>query len=100
MTNFTATPSLASTIEEAFERRADISPGTVDPALTRALDEVIAGLNSGALRVAEKRGDGWVTHQWLKKAVLLYFRTRDNQLMPAIETLLQRRAEWDQLGRA
>jgi 2,3,4,5-tetrahydropyridine-2-carboxylate N-succinyltransferase len=83
MTNFTATPSLASTIEEAFERRADISPGTVDPALTRALDEVIAGLNSGALRVAEKRGDGWVTHQWLKKAVLLYFRTRDNQLMPA-----------------
>ena len=40
-------------------------------------------LNTGRLRVAEKRDDGWFTHQWIKKAVLLYFRTHDNQVMPA-----------------
>ena len=70
-------------IEGAFERRADITPASVDPALTRALDHVIQELNAGRLRVAEKRDDGWVTHQWIKKAVLLYFRTHDNQVMPA-----------------
>jgi 2,3,4,5-tetrahydropyridine-2-carboxylate N-succinyltransferase len=70
-------------IDDAFERRADITPSTVDPALADALDQVLAGLNTGRLRVAEKRGDTWVTHQWIKKAVLLYFRTHDNRTMPA-----------------
>ena len=70
-------------IDEAFERRAEITPSTVDPALTRALDEVLAGLNDGRLRVAEKRDGAWFTHQWIKKAVLLYFRTHDNRVMPA-----------------
>jgi 2,3,4,5-tetrahydropyridine-2-carboxylate N-succinyltransferase len=74
---------LESTIEEAFDRRADITPRSVDPALQQALDEVLQGLESGRLRVAEKRGGEWVTHQWIKKAVLLYFRTRDNRLMPS-----------------
>ena len=75
--------SLVSDIDAAFERRADISPTNVDPALARSIDEVIAGLNSGRLRVAEKQGEAWVTHQWIKKAVLLYFRTHDNQVLPA-----------------
>ena len=39
------------------------------------------GLNAGSLRVAEKIDGTWVTHQWIKKAVLLYFRTHDNQVM-------------------
>ena len=75
------TSTLESIIESAFERRADISPQRVDPTLASALDEVIAGLNSGQLRVAEKIDGAWTTHQWVKKAVLLYFRTHDNQVM-------------------
>ena len=69
-------------IEAAFERRTDISPGNVDPALAKALDQVIEELNAGRLRVAEKQGDAWVTQQWIKKAVLLYFRTHDNEVTP------------------
>jgi len=75
--------SLESVIDTAFERRAEITPASVEPPLAEALDQIIAGLNSGRLRVAEKRGDSWVTHQWIKKAVLLYFRTHDNQVLPA-----------------
>ena len=78
-----ANASLESVIDAAFERRAEIAPTSVEPPLAEAIDEVIAGLNSGRLRVAEKRGDSWVTHQWIKKAVLLYFRTHDNQVLPA-----------------
>ena len=74
---------LESLIDDAFERRAEIAPGKVDPALSRALDDIVAGLNSGQLRVAEKRDGAWVTNQWIKKAVLLYFRTHDNQVVPA-----------------
>jgi len=79
----TSSASLESVIDAAFERRAEITPASVEPPLARAIDDVIAGLNSGRLRVAEKRGDTWVTHQWIKKAVLLYFRTHDNQVLPA-----------------
>jgi 2,3,4,5-tetrahydropyridine-2-carboxylate N-succinyltransferase len=83
MSHETATASLESTIDAAFDGRASLTPANVEPALARALDEIIAGLNAGRLRVAEKRGDTWITHQWIKKAVLLYFRTHDNQVMPA-----------------
>ena len=85
MTNQTATPThpLEALIDSAFERRAEISPSTADPALLEALDHVIAALNEGRLRVAEKRDGAWVTHQWIKKAVLLYFRTHDNAVMPS-----------------
>ena len=81
--NDTATTSVESVIDAAFERRTELTASSVEPPLARAIDEVIAGLNSGRLRVAEKRGDAWVTHQWIKKAVLLYFRTHDNQVVPA-----------------
>ena len=76
------TETLASLIDDAFERRADIAPGRVDADLLRALDDVMAGLNAGTLRVAEKVDGAWHTYQWIKKAVLLYFRTHDNQVMP------------------
>ena len=79
----TSTHPLEELIDSAFERRAEITPVTVDPRLAHALDEIIGELNAGTLRVAEKRADGWFTHQWIKKAVLLYFRTHDNRLMPA-----------------
>jgi 2,3,4,5-tetrahydropyridine-2,6-dicarboxylate N-succinyltransferase len=75
------TSTLESVIDSAFERRAEISPGNVDLELRSALDHVVAGLNAGSLRVAEKIDGVWTTHQWLKKAVLLYFRTHDNELL-------------------
>ncbi len=77
------TAALAALIDSAFERRAELSPATVEPALTDALDRIVLALNAGDLRVAEKQGGAWITHQWIKKAVLLYFRTHDNQVMPA-----------------
>ena len=67
-----------TTIEEAWENRATLKP---TKALRAAVDEAIAGLDSGKLRVAEKTGGQWVTHQWLKKAVLLSFRLQDNRVM-------------------
>ena len=49
--------------------------------MRKAVEDVIAKLDRGELRVAEKQGGEWVTHQWLKKAVLLSFRLRDNEIM-------------------
>src|SRR5687767_16006217 len=65
-------------IEEAWDNRANLKPAK---ALRDAVEEAIAGLDSGKLRVAEKKGGQWVTHQWLKKAVLLSFRLQDNRVM-------------------
>jgi 2,3,4,5-tetrahydropyridine-2,6-dicarboxylate N-succinyltransferase len=79
----TSSHRLEALIDAAFERRADIAPSNVEPALATALDEIIRELNAGTLRVAEKRDGSWVTNQWVKKAVLLYFRTHDNQVVPA-----------------
>ena len=73
--------TLQSLIDAAFERRSDITPGQVPKDLSDALSEIIAGLNEGRLRVAEKIDGAWVTHQWLKKAVLLYFRAHDNRVI-------------------
>ena len=78
-----ATNPLEALIDRAFEERAQITPSTVPPQVRDALDHVIQGLNAGSLRVAEKRDGAWVTHQWIKKAVLLYFRTHANEVMPA-----------------
>ncbi|TJZ76131.1 2,3,4,5-tetrahydropyridine-2,6-dicarboxylate N-succinyltransferase [Chitiniphilus eburneus] len=70
--------NLQSVIETAFENRADITPASVSAELRDAINEVITGLDRGALRVAEKIDGAWHTHQWLKKAVLLSFRINDN----------------------
>jgi 2,3,4,5-tetrahydropyridine-2-carboxylate N-succinyltransferase len=77
---------LESLIDEAFERRADITPGLVPADVGKALAEIIEGLTHGRLRVAEKIDGAWVTHQWLKKAVLLYFRACDNRVIDGGET--------------
>ena len=73
--------SAKSVIEAAWEGRAALNPGNAPRELRAAVDEAIAGLDSGKLRVAEKSGGEWVTHQWLKKAVLLSFRLEDNRVM-------------------
>ena len=75
--------SVKETIESAWEGRASLTPSNAPKALRDAVEEAIAGLDSGRLRVAEKVGADWVTHQWLKKAVLLSFRLEDNRVMEA-----------------
>jgi 2,3,4,5-tetrahydropyridine-2,6-dicarboxylate N-succinyltransferase len=66
-------------IEEAFERRADITPRNVEPKVKDAVMAVMDMLDCGELRVAERtEGQNWITHQWIKKAVLLSFRLEDN----------------------
>ncbi len=70
--------TLQQTIESAWERRAELAPLTAPRAICDAVAAVIADLDAGRLRVAEKRDGAWVTHQWLKKAVLLSFRLAEN----------------------
>ena len=68
-------------IEEAWEDRASLQPGTAPAKIGAAVSAVLAELDAGTLRVAEKIDGDWVTHQWLKKAVLLSFRLEDNVLL-------------------
>jgi 2,3,4,5-tetrahydropyridine-2,6-dicarboxylate N-succinyltransferase len=77
MTDVTA---LRATIDAAFEQRAQLSAQNLPRALDAALEECLALLDSGAVRVAEPRPGGWAVNEWLKKAVLLSFRVRDNRL--------------------
>jgi 2,3,4,5-tetrahydropyridine-2-carboxylate N-succinyltransferase len=77
--------SLEQTIHDAWEQRATLSPTAAPPAVREAVEHAIAELNAGRARVAEKVDGQWVTHQWLKKAVLLSFRLNDNRLMHAGE---------------
>ncbi|MDR2614600.1 MAG: 2,3,4,5-tetrahydropyridine-2,6-dicarboxylate N-succinyltransferase [Candidatus Accumulibacter sp.] len=68
-------------IEEAWENRASLQPGQVPARVGEAVGGVLDGLDAGILRVAEKIDGEWVTHQWIKKAVLLSFRIEDNALL-------------------
>ncbi len=72
---------LQSIIESAFENRAEITPRNVDTQVKEAVLESIDQLDSGMARVAEKIEGNWVVNEWLKKAVLLYFRIEDNDFM-------------------
>ncbi|MCH8536171.1 MAG: 2,3,4,5-tetrahydropyridine-2,6-dicarboxylate N-succinyltransferase [Alkalimonas sp.] len=77
---------LKTTIEQAFEQRASITPATVSSEIRDAIEQALALLDSGEARVAEKLAGEWVVHQWLKKAVLLSFRINDNEVMDGGET--------------
>ena len=68
-------------IEQAFERRAEITPRTVETLARDSIKETIDRLDRGELRVAEKRDGDWVVNDWVKKAVLLSFRIEDNWFM-------------------
>jgi 2,3,4,5-tetrahydropyridine-2-carboxylate N-succinyltransferase len=72
---------LQTIIDEAFERRADITPRSVETHVREAVEETIGLLDKGKKRVAEKKDGDWVVNQWLKKAVLLSFRINDNDFM-------------------
>src|SRR4051794_27891585 len=68
-------------IEDAWEKRGDISPSKSPAGVKEAVAQTLAQLDSGKLRVAEKKDGDWIVHQWVKKAVLLSFRLRDNEIM-------------------
>jgi 2,3,4,5-tetrahydropyridine-2-carboxylate N-succinyltransferase len=74
---------LRAGIEDAFERRASLEAAEIDRSVRPLVDGVIARLESGEFRVAEPGAGGWTVNEWLKKAVLLYFRCNDMQLVPA-----------------
>jgi 2,3,4,5-tetrahydropyridine-2-carboxylate N-succinyltransferase len=74
---------LQTLIEDAFEHRVALTPKTLTKELDQALDEALDLLDTGQARVAEPREGGWVVNQWLKKAVLLYFRAHDNAVIDA-----------------
>ena len=78
------TAALEATINAAWEARADLSPKAAPQNVLTAVDDAISMLNSGKIRVATRTGVGqWTVHQWIKKAVLLSFRLKDNELMRA-----------------
>ena len=74
---------LRETIEAAFEQRASLSAGRTSRELDAALEECLERLDRGELRVAQPGDGGWVVNEWLKKAVLLSFRVRENRVMDA-----------------
>ena len=76
--------ALQDILDAAWEDRASFSPKSAPPEIVAAVEHVIAELNGGRLRVATRDGVGqWTTHQWIKKAVLLSFRLKDNAVMRA-----------------
>jgi 2,3,4,5-tetrahydropyridine-2,6-dicarboxylate N-succinyltransferase len=78
------TQQLQSTIEAAWEDRANLSAATAPQETRDAVERVVSQLNKGELRVATRQAVGqWTVHQWVKKAVLLSFRLNDNQIMRA-----------------
>ena len=71
--------NIETIINQAWDNRAQLSPTSAPDEVTDAVEHVIAELNGGRLRVATRTGVGqWETHQWIKKAVLLSFRLKDN----------------------
>jgi len=77
------TQDLQRLIDLAWDNRASLDP-TNSPEIRAGVEEVIAGLDAGTIRVAERHGVGeWSVNQWVKKAVLLSFRLTDNRPMRA-----------------
>jgi 2,3,4,5-tetrahydropyridine-2-carboxylate N-succinyltransferase len=81
------TQQLQQIIDQAWEDRANINPANGAAELRDAVSHVIAGLDAGTIRVAEKTTGDWVVNQWVKKAVLLSFRLENNVVMPSDGTM-------------
>ncbi|SIR32716.1 2,3,4,5-tetrahydropyridine-2,6-dicarboxylate N-succinyltransferase [Pseudacidovorax sp. RU35E] len=78
------TQQLQQIIDAAWEDRAALSPSQAPKEVADAVEHVIVQLNNGSLRVATREGVGqWTVHQWVKKAVLLSFRLKDNEQIQA-----------------
>lgn len=77
---------LINTIESAFENRGQITPVTVDKTTKEAIWDAVNLLDSGKARVAEKKSGQWIVNQWLKKAVLLFFKIENSAPIDAVYT--------------
>ena len=78
------TAQLQSIIDTAWDNRASINATNALQELRDAVEHVIAEMNAGRMRVATRQAVGqWTTHQWIKKAVLLSFRLKDNEVIKA-----------------
>jgi 2,3,4,5-tetrahydropyridine-2-carboxylate N-succinyltransferase len=78
------TQQLQQIIDAAWDNRANISVKSAPKEVVDAVEHVITELNGGRLRVATRQSVGqWTVHQWIKKAVLLSFRLKDNEVMKA-----------------
>ena len=75
--------ALQTLIDNAWEQRSEFSPKSAPAEVREAVAHVLAQLDAGTLRVAEKIDGQWQVNQWVKKAVLLSFRLEDNAVMPA-----------------
>lgn len=87
---------LKTAIEAAWEAREGITPATKGAARD-AVEAALGLLDGGTLRVAEKINGEWVVHQWLKKAVLLSFRLKDNGIIPFSAGAGARAYGWDKV---
>jgi 2,3,4,5-tetrahydropyridine-2-carboxylate N-succinyltransferase len=86
MTQANSRSTLQATIDAAWEDRAKFSPASAPKDIVDAVEATLSQLNNGSLRVATRQSVGqWTVHQWIKKAVLLSFRLKDNELMRAGE---------------
>ena len=72
--------SLENTILKAWEDRNNINKNS-DKAIISAINETLEKLDSGSIRVCEKKNNEWHTHQWIKKAILLSFKIQDNKIL-------------------
>ncbi|MDX8396379.1 MAG: 2,3,4,5-tetrahydropyridine-2,6-dicarboxylate N-succinyltransferase [Mariprofundaceae bacterium] len=78
---------LQQVIEKAWDTRSDWDMHTIDAETREAIEHAINLLDEGGVRVAEKDESGtWVTREWLKKAVLLFFKLHDNQIIHGGDT--------------
>jgi 2,3,4,5-tetrahydropyridine-2-carboxylate N-succinyltransferase len=81
------TQQLQNIIDTAWEQRAEMTPANGAAEVREAVAHVIASLDDGTLRVAQKTGGDWVVNQWIKKAVLLSFRLENNSVMTSDGTM-------------
>ena len=75
--------TLQATIEGAYEERSQLTPQHVSNEIRQAVSDAIQLLDNGKIRIAEKINNKWHCHEWLKKAILLYFRIHDNEVIDA-----------------
>ncbi len=71
---------LENTINQAWEVRDTISKDS-DSKIITAIENTIESLDQGKIRVSEKKGDNWIVHEWIKKAILLSFRVNEMEAL-------------------
>lgn len=74
---------IINTIESAYDQISALTPHSISAITLAAIRATLQGLNEGSLRVAEKKGDRWIIHSWIKKAILLFFRSHHNEMIDA-----------------